>query len=249
MIYLNDTPVPTTVFPDNTSQVWKLPPLESYVTVKWRYSNEGEFMQLAQLKDLLDHLNVKAQLDILYLPYARQDKGVSNTSTFALRTFARHLNMLDFDWITILDPHSDVATDLIKNCSARYPHDRVKQVFGECGSTVVCYPDEGAFTRYAARYNLVSIRGEKFRDPSTGLIKTYELHGDCEGDSVLIVDDICDGGATFRLLAQMLLKDGAAEVNLFVTHGIFSKGVRHLFDAGINRIFTNTEEVTRRSFQ
>jgi phosphoribosylpyrophosphate synthetase len=63
--------------------------------------------------------------------------------------------------------------------------------------------------------------------------------GDCKDKRVLIVDDICDGGKTFELLAKDLYNAGAEEVNLFVTHGLFSKGLIPLKLAGIKRIFTN----------
>ena len=42
------------------------------------------------------------------------------------------------------------------------------------------------------------------------------------------IDDICDGGQTFISLAQSLKKQGAAEIFLYVTHGIFSKGLDQL---------------------
>lgn len=250
MISINGEAVNTLVFPDNTSQVWKLPDdLPDNVTVQWRYSHEGEVMQLAQLKDLLDHMGIRAQLDISYLPYARQDKPVSNSSCFALYTFARILNGMSWDWITVMDPHSEIALHEIAQCGARYPGDRVRALMQEVKADVLCYPDAGALKKYGKLFNRVSIHGEKVRDQATGMITSYEILGDCDGERVLIVDDICDGGATFRLLAEQLHKAGAEEVFLYVTHGIFSKGVRHLFDAGISRIFTLTDEITRRSMQ
>ena len=41
----------------------------------------------------------------------------------------------------------------------------------------------------------------------------------------MIVDDICDGGQTFIELAKALEKQGAHQIFLYVTHGIFSKGL------------------------
>lgn len=41
---------------------------------------------------------------------------------------------------------------------------------------------------------------------------------------LLVVDDICDGGYTFIALAQELDLYGPARKELFVSHGIFSKG-------------------------
>src|ERR1700678_4460054 len=126
MIYLNDIPINTTLFPDNTSQVWKLNKDifvgTDFFHVRWEFLHEGEFMQLAQLKDLLDA--VPACMTVLYLPYlpyGRQDKKVSNETTFALTTFARALNALGFDEVLCRDPHSKVAMELIKNFKPHYP--------------------------------------------------------------------------------------------------------------------------------
>ena len=64
------------------------------------------------------------------------------------------------------------------------------------------------------------------------------MFGAFAGRDCLIMDDICDGGGTFVLLAEYLLRHGAASVGLAVTHGIFTKGIDILFDAGISRIYT-----------
>lgn len=249
MIRINDVPVHTTVFPDNTTQVWKLPEeilkSGSRVVVFWDFCHEGEFLQLAQLKALLDSCAIWADLRIQYLPYARQDKEVSNDTTFALRPFAALLNSLKFDTITCLDPHSPIAEFLIDNCFSLYP---IAEMYGALEATesdAICYPDKGAKSKYEALFSskIHTLYGEKDRDPLTGHINNYSLFGDPKNKRVLIVDDICDGGMTFRLLAAQLLKAGASEVNLFTTHGIFSKGLRCLQEAGISRIFTDRGEV------
>jgi ribose-phosphate pyrophosphokinase len=265
MLYLNGQPLSVTHFPDNTSQVWKDAQVESLyqnpgqeAKVAWNFKSEAEFMELAQLKTLLDVLRIKAHLTLTYLPYGRQDKNISNTSTFGLRTFANLLNSLDFETVTIHDPHSEVALEKIHHSRAVYP---VRQVEVACQTsfdnqceTILCYPDKGALSKYTKVYESLyrsHIYGEKVRDQLTGNITSYKVVGECAGKNVMIVDDICDGGATFKLLAKDLLAAGAKQVNLFVTHGIFSKGVRTLFEAGIKRVFTEDGEVSNRpnSFQ
>jgi ribose-phosphate pyrophosphokinase len=252
MIFLNNLSVNITRFPDNTSQVWNLPEdllsPGAHVEVRWEFSNESEFLQLAQLKTLLDHNNIKASLLLTYLPYGRQDKPVSNASTFALHTFAQLLNSLNFFEIVIIDPHSQVALNLIANSVAKYPLRKLAAILQKFESDLICYPDKGAREKYSKVYNLPQpyIYGEKVREQSTGNIISYRMVGECAGKSVMIVDDLCDGGATFRILAKELLTAGAREVNLFVTHGIFSKGIRTLFESGIKRIFTQDGEVGSR---
>lgn len=253
MIYVNGEPLVVTIFPDNTSQIWNLPEtwLKSTepLNVLWDFQQESEFIHLAQLKTLLDNEKVKSNLQISYLPYARQDKEISNNLTFGLRTFASLLNNLSFSEIVINDPHSEVALELINNSRAEYPESEVEKILDLTQSQILCYPDKGARLKYSKIYQHSFIYGEKVRDQASGLIKSYALVGECEGKKVLIVDDICDGGATFILLAQELLKSGAKEVNLFVSHGLFSKGLRPILNSGIKRIFTSDGEVSEYQHQ
>lgn len=260
MILVNGSPVNTTVFPDNTSQVWQVKQIElpdtNWVYITWEYVHEGEFMQLAQLKMLLEARGFRSALKIKYLPYARQDKEVSNTATFALRSFAQLLNTLNFEEIIIMDPHSLVAIDLIKNSRAIYPVEQVMKIANMMEADLFCYPDHGAVVKYTGGgdvqkeiYDYPCTYGEKVRDQLTGNILSYRLTGDVKDKKVLIVDDICDGGMTFKLLAKDLLAAGATEVNLFVTHGIFSKGLRTLHESGINKVFTQDGEASEHQQQ
>ena|SRR6202453_406710 len=254
MIYLDNVPLRVTMFPDRTSQVWQIPNLDKIdarypVAVHWAFENEGEFMHLAQLSSLLRSLGLKFYLVLKYLPYGRQDKEVSNNATFALRTFAHMLNQLNFETVHCIDPHSSVAKDFILNFKEIYPMKQLLTSILETDSELLCYPDSGAKTKYlkiqeVPFVNFPYIYGEKVRDQSTGRILSYSVSAPAKDQKVMIMDDICDGGATFVILAKELLKGGAKEVNLFVTHGIFSKGLKPLFEAGIKRIFTQDGEAS-----
>lgn len=261
MIYLNGSPINVTMFPDNTSQVWKLPEntlnTTNYANITWDFQHEGEFIHLAQLKHLLDYNGFTTTLRLKYLPYGRQDKLVSNNTTFALHSFAKLLNSLKFDEIIINDPHSIVALEIINNSKAIYPIEEVMKIAYRMEADLFCYPDNGAITKYTGYnpetdesdvqkevYDYPCMYGEKVRDQLTGQIIHYSFAGDVKDKKILIVDDICDGGMTFKLLTKELLKSGAKEVNLFVSHGIFSKGIKTLHDSGIKRIFTTDGEIS-----
>lgn len=251
MISINGSKLNITLFPDNTSQVWKikeslLSPPTGIIRIEWRYSHEGELIQLAQLKALLDVRQMFANLYIPYLPYGRQDKLIANDSTFALRVFAKILNGMNFERIAIQDPHSQIALSLINNSIAVYPYRELDAIFKYIKPDYVCYPDAGATVKYSKIYPYNYIWAEKSRDQSTGYIKYSGLSTQVRDLKILIVDDICDGGMTFKLLAKMLLEKGASEVNLFVTHGLFTKGLKTLKDSGINRIFEPRGEVVEK---
>ena len=211
MIDVNGFEIEPTIFPDKTSQVWRIDErilTQGRYDVRWKFESEAEIMHLVQLKTLLDHYGHGkiCSLTIDYLPYARQDKGVDNKATFALLSFAIVLNSLHFDSLWCLDPHSTRAEELIENFNPQYPIKEVSRIFRETKSDVICYPDSGAHMKYSKLYGQYFVFGEKTRDPLSGRIINYTLHGDVIGKKVLIVDDLCDGGATFILLAKELAR-------------------------------------------
>lgn len=239
MIKLNGTVITPTIFPDKTSQVWKLPEgllVTLFDRIEWHFESEQEIVHLLQLTELC---NEQRHIYISYLPYARQDKPVSNSSTFALTTLIKMLQVGSFTSITVLDPHNEKA--LPSDWIIDRPDKRIQTIV-DAFHLQVCYPDKGA----AARYKLISdevIIADKIRNQLTGEIEGVELDTKYVSRTILIVDDICDGGRTFTEVAKLLYAGGASQVFLYVTHGIFSKGIEVLKDAGINRIFTYKGEI------
>ncbi len=78
----------------------------------------------------------------------------------------------------------------------------------------------------------------KKRNQLTGVIESIIIPDvDFKGKRILIVDDICDGGATFVEIARQLTAAEAAFIGLRVTHGIFSKGVDILYKSEIGQLF------------
>lgn len=241
--------VKATIFPDKTSQVWCLPESllqeiykENKCTVTWNFEKEEEFLHLSQLKMLLDTYTENVFLEMPYLPYARQDKRIDNNATFSLHTFAKLLNTLNFNEVKVVDAHSIRAFE-IKNLEVVSARKYILQALDATKASLILFPDSGAMKRYSA-YNLQDYcYATKVRNQLTGKIERLDIHGDVKDQNLLVVDDLCDGGATFILVAKEALAQGAKEVNLYVSHGIFSQGVDVLRNAGINRIFTYKGEV------
>ena len=267
MIKLNGVEIKPTIFPDKTSQVWKIPKeafeedvqslsFGSFTTettvkkaitshwIEWDFENEAEFIHLAQLKTLLGSDTVT--LDIPFLPYSRQDKKISNETTFARWTFLRLLESLSFNEITTLDNHSKIHPRFAKLIEDKFPEHEIDAAFNDTNPSLICFPDQGAKDRYGSFFGkFPSCSFKKDRDQETGYIKNLFLNEliSLEGEDVLIIDDICDGGMTFKLTAEKLLQSGAKSVALYTTHGIYSKGIQTLKDSGISRIFNRKGEV------
>lgn len=243
--FINKVEIPftTTIFPDGTSQVWKLaalPRQDDDVEILWIFENEAELFHVMQIAHLIQSLDedVTVVINAPYLPYGRQDKDVSNTSSFALQTFMGMCEQFGVYSVKTFDPHSR-AGDVVDGTS-RDVADFHEHVFNH---DVICYPDKGAVSRYIRVENAEYIFCEKRRDQLTGNITGLDVipvknRIDLTGKRILIVDDICDGGMTFIKVAEALKVYNPASIDLCVSHGLFSKGKQVLHDAGINQIFT-----------
>lgn len=199
----------------------------------------GDIMPLALIVDALRRIGCgPIDLHLPYLPYARQDRVMNRGESLALKVFCDFINNLGFQSVTVDDCHSDVGVALLNNVVHRKQHTiLMEEVFDEysCqnGNDIdaVVAPDAGAMKKTAEFVKVLNgyrptemIRADKVRDVTTGEITGTEVYGDVEGKTLLIVDDICDGGRTFIELAKVLRAKGAKKIVLMVTHGIFSKG-------------------------
>jgi ribose-phosphate pyrophosphokinase len=124
--------------------------------------------------------------------------------------------------------------------------DKLNPGFFDADIVNIVIPDKGAVDRatlfrdtFFPHAHLVQC--EKIREFNTGKIRYYELANDnyfIKGKS-LVVDDICDGGGTFNLLAQVFqgYAPEGSELQLYVSHGIFSKTPEALDDI-YSKIYT-----------
>jgi ribose-phosphate pyrophosphokinase len=186
------------------------------------------------------------RLDIRYLMGARMDRPIGWGEPFTLAVIARRINALGLSRVRILDVHSEVAERLIRNSVNVLPRNVVRSViatslWAEIAAFII--PDKGAKARVAEltkEWGGHRIQAGKIRDEATGELSGFyvEDHDRIRGAKCLIIDDICDGGGTFIGLAAELRKAGARSVDLYVTHGIFSRGVGVLRTGGIDHIYT-----------
>lgn len=209
------------------------------------YTMDG-FMALAEHVEIIRRKYPPYQLQVTYpyLPYARQDRVMQDNEPFSLHIFAKMLNLLKINKVTIWDPHSDVVPALIDNCHTVHQweiaHRILPKELVENDDVLFISPDAGAYKKLSkliTKDGRIAI-GVKNRD-ITGKITHTDIFSPVpiEGKDCIIVDDICDGGRTFIELAKVLKTKGANKVMLYVTHGIFSQGFLEL-DKYIDHIFT-----------
>ncbi len=165
-----------------------------------------------------------------YFPAARQDRVMVPGEALTVNVYADLLNALDLREVIVFDPHSDVTAAVLDRCRAVSNHLFIERVVSTLGERpLLVSPDAGALKKVhglsKALGGIEVVECGKSRDVRTGALSGFRVHhGDLEGRTCLVVDDICDGGGTFVGLAGVLKERGAGDLHLAVSHGIFSKG-------------------------
>lgn len=202
--------------------------------IKAVIGNSEDVIRLLMLADALKRMNcIVWKLDIPYFPYARQDRVCNAGEALSVKVMADLINSIGAEKVVLTDPHSDVLPALVNNCELLDV--RKLGLMDTIGDKLVICPDAGAEKRIL-KLGREYVMATKVRDIATGEIKETRLYGDVSGRDCIIVDDICDGGRTFVELAKSLRAGGANSVDLYVSHGIFSKGMG-VFENLINGIY------------
>ena len=249
---------------EKTANLLKHPKVEK-VDVVARI-RDGEIVALAQLLDAIKGAtSADVRLILPYLPYGRADRRFTLGDSHGLAVFGRLLGISSYDIVT-LDVHSDEAKKYVRHLTNVSPLPIIGQVIDHIDGTeaigtpvtsvCVLLPDEGSCKRYFAADNPYVLHATKKRDPITGKLSGFEVPSPDKfpADAILIVDDMCDGGGTFIGIADALEASGnTLPLYLYVTHGIFSKGLEELlkrFDHiyttdSFNDVPWNTDKITR----
>ena len=205
------------------------------VLITTRINSFNDLGLLMLAVDALKRLDVNIiQLFMPYMPGARQDRVMVSGEPLSVKVYANLINELEFDSVTIFDPHSDVSPALINNCKVLTNHEFIRLVIENISSEVVLIaPDGGALKKIykVSEYlgGLKVVECSKKRNVKTGQLDGFKVYEeDLLEKPCLIVDDICDGGGTFIGLAKALKAKNAGQLFLAVSHGIFSKGLNEL---------------------
>lgn len=236
-------------FPDGQQDITiNIPRLVNEVTIKSSFNNFEDLELIICATKALR--NLKVEKIHLYIPYilgARSDRKFVDGGTSYLRDIiAPILNAQNYNSVTCIDAHSDVAAACINNLEvidntwfikiALTKHNKIS-LQNAVESFTLISPDAGALKKI---YNLAEkldykrdiLIASKHRDIVTGKILSTNVPlnaGEHTHNNFLIVDDICDGGRTFIEIAKAIHQMRPdAKVSLAITHGIFSAGYYEL---------------------
>ena len=189
----------------------------------------------------------------LYTPYflgSRSDRKFEEGSNNYLKdVICPIINNLKFESVTVLDPHSDVLEaclnnfkkvdnlSLIRFATNNYQYDNQKKSGIMSEDFILISPDAGANKKIFKIAEQIGYTGDvitcsKSRDEN-GKLSHVVVPIDrrlATDKDFIIIDDICDGGATFINIAKDIKETWSLKnkIYLIVTHGIFSKGFKEL---------------------
>lgn len=220
-------------------------------TVKCNFKGSDSIIDMLLETDAIkrQYPDAKIVLDIPYFPYARQDRKMNKGESHSLKVICDLINSQNYHRVNTVDPHSDVAEALVNNLVIKEQYEAVIETIGddlEQDYDYLISPDAGALKKI---YKLSKatlkpvICASKQRDVATGNITgtfiSKEDYNNLEGKKALVVDDIGDGMGTFVGLAECIMKNQPKinQLDVYVTHGLFSKGL-DLLSGLFNKVYT-----------
>lgn len=251
MLLLNNQPIKHFNFPGGEIQVNLQQCETERAVLTWKPTQPSDIILLLLTVNALNHQGCRdIIIDVLYLPYARQDRVCAPGESYSLEVIVQLLDGLNVSDIRFWDLHnSDLTLEMFQNTCVH--ETEIHDVFSyykfldgfDLYNLILCAPDRGArqkIDNIVKHFDLgTAIHFDKDRCPETGQIlgiKPNRYNRNFDGYNILVVDDICDGGRTFIEVAKKLQEHTAEHLYLYVTHGIFSKGLTELLQY-YNHIF------------
>ena len=227
-------------FPDGEKQINILDPLvnmKEMIFIKTRIRNADDLFILLQVYDIFKRHCLEINVKIMYLMSQRNDRLFSYGR--AVSTDIVYKLISNADRVFVLCPHNknkaaEYKVVKLLSASSKYLKDKSRMYF---------YPDSNAKARFGTFSDAF---GEKVRDVSTGKITNYKITIPDEWkedkfDWIIVYDDLCDGGYTFKLAYEKLKERFPdKKLALCVTHAVQEEGLRSVCDLYDEVIVSNS---------
>ena len=206
-------------------------------------------MELLICIDALRRSSVKNITAVIpYFGYARQDRKIVSRTAISAKLVSNIITNSGANRILTVDLHAgqiqgffDIPVDNLFTTPifARHIKKNIKN------NNLVCVaPDVGGVERARALGRKINsgIAIVDKRRPEPGKSEVMNIVGSVERKTCIIVDDIIDSGDTIVNAAKALVKKGAKEIYVYITHGVLSgEAVKKIKNSKIKKlIITDT---------
>ncbi len=210
-----------------------------FVIQSTSYPANDHLMELLISIDALRRASARRITAVIpYYGYGRQDRKVGGRTPISAKLVANLIVTAGANRVLTLELHAgqiqgffDIPTDNL--FSTPVLERDIREQHKNVAELMVISPDVGGVVRARALANrlgadlaIVDKRREK-----AGFSEVMNIIGDVEGRHCILIDDIVDSAGTLCNAAEALLKDKAASVAAYVTHGVLSNGAIARVDA------------------
>ncbi|HUD18992.1 MAG TPA: ribose-phosphate pyrophosphokinase [Patescibacteria group bacterium] len=223
------------------------------VLESFSFPMDEHIMEMVLMGDAIRRCAPRAVIAVIpYMGYSRQDKLHRLGEPVSARVIAKFLEVSMFDEIICVDLHNDAIVGFfqipVMHISAlQVLADEIKKMNIQNG--VVISPDVGGVKRarnlaYALDLPMVVMEKRRFLDKHD-TSETYQIIGDVNDKTAIIIDDIISTGGTTVQAAESLRQAGATSVIALATHGVLAgEAVEKLSHAPIDKIIvTNSIDI------
>lgn len=221
--------------------------IDTPIIIKSRLNNFLDLELIICATKSLRNLGVKEIH--LYTPYflgSRSDRKFEEGSTNYLKdVICPIINSLNFESVTVLDPHSDVLEACLNNFNKKSNISLISWALANIGTGysfneylnnfILISPDAGASKKIYKLAEQIGYKGDvitcsKNRDIDGKLTKCIVPIGtqnlDKGGPDLIIIDDIGDRFGTFINIAKEVKEMTYNKIYLIVTHSIQEEGIK-----------------------
>jgi hypothetical protein len=226
-------------FPDGEKQIeLEAPLLYNKVTntILTRLSSVEDIFILLQLVDILRRFEISYEIHVTYIIGQRNDRIMSMTSASNFKIIMDMIERVLPDSVMELHnpkSHPYIIKNVLSTLNIIKWDNYFKELYNQ-KKLVLVLPDYGAYNRYKEELMMypkvitaTKVRNNTKGEPSmTVELDSIILPKIDENDEFTVIDDLCDGGRTFTLLAAELRKlNPKMKLNLVVTHAVNMDGL------------------------
>jgi ribose-phosphate pyrophosphokinase len=244
-------------YPDGTSYSVVEPTKE----ITFKINSYNELWHLNQTVDALNNLGIRPTVTIPNLIEAQADRRFNRDESFGLKLVCKFLNSMNADF-KIFHPHNpEVVSALLDNvqiidnfgfiCRTLSEFfNKGKGIHGDYQDNLILFsPDAGMYKPLMKLADKLQWQGEvygasksrKYENGKSKLIQQIDRQ-DFEGKDILIIDDICVYGGTFKGLSKMLRERNCGKLYLAVSHITIEHHPQDSVFEYFDRVFTTNSK-------
>ncbi len=204
----------------------------------FRINSYEDLWELNQLRDIYKHNGKNAIITIPCLFEAQADRRFYDTDPAGLKLLCDFINKMGWEKVRIFHPHNpEVVEALIDNVEIINNSEFILRVLNllnanpqannnkNINNTILMSTDAGGFKPLMKLCDKIDWQGETFSasksrqyvEDKSKLIQQIDKQ-DFNGKDILIIDDICVYGGTFKGLAKLLRERNCGNLYLAVSH-------------------------------